>query len=244
MRSQIISLSKVTVAFCVSVVGRNALVAIDRRVRSGGSQMARTENADGLIELATALRESSALPAPSATRSRMADTPSISSAMLGRQPMLAITPSTCMRIALGRLGIQIFKRNRPRRRVFGQTLWSRCHQHQLFLGQWRQVNFLGGLRVVEHDHIKPSIDQPVLQHGGQGLADRDRGVGHLLPESSRQRHREHPRQAGWQADGHAACQRTAYPSELFPCPLHLMQDAAAVRQQQLTRRSSTSSWRT
>ena len=65
IKSQIIFASNVIVAFCVSVVGRSALVAMDRRVRSGGSHTARTENADGLIELATALRESRALPAPS-----------------------------------------------------------------------------------------------------------------------------------------------------------------------------------
>jgi hypothetical protein len=43
--------------------------------------MGRVEKADGLMERITALRDKMAQPAPSATNSRMAVTPSISRAM-------------------------------------------------------------------------------------------------------------------------------------------------------------------
>jgi len=51
----------------VSVVGRHELVAMLTLVRNTGAVMVRTENAEGRMELDTALRDSTALPAPSAT---------------------------------------------------------------------------------------------------------------------------------------------------------------------------------
>ena len=70
-----------------------------------GLEMGRVENADGLVERVTALRDKMAQPAPSSTNSKMAGTPSISSAIWGLQPTPAISDSTCMRMALGLVGM-------------------------------------------------------------------------------------------------------------------------------------------
>ena len=57
--------------------------------------------------------------------------------------------------------------------------------------------------------------------------------GRCCAEGARERHRQHARQARRQADGHAPGQRAAHPAQVFARALHLVQDAAAVFQQQL-----------
>ena len=68
-------------ACCVSVAGRWELTATDSLLCS--FKMGRTTKADGWPEVATAFFDSTALPAPSSTRSKIAETPSISSAICG-----------------------------------------------------------------------------------------------------------------------------------------------------------------
>jgi hypothetical protein len=89
----------------VSVLGLCELTTQLNSILSWGFEMGRVEKADGLIERITALRDNMAQPAPSATKSKMAVTPSISKAMRGRVPRAAISDSTCIRMALGRLGM-------------------------------------------------------------------------------------------------------------------------------------------
>ncbi len=57
------------------------------------------------MELLTACRVRIAFPAPSATRSSIAGTPSISSVIFGVSPKPKKAASTCILIALGLLGM-------------------------------------------------------------------------------------------------------------------------------------------
>jgi hypothetical protein len=89
----------------VGVLGLCELTTQLNSMLSCGLEIGRVENAEGLIDRVTALRDKMAQPAPSATKSRMAVTPSISKAMWGRMPTVAISDSTSIRMALGRLGM-------------------------------------------------------------------------------------------------------------------------------------------
>jgi hypothetical protein len=107
------------------------------------------------------------------------------------------------------------------------------HQPQGLFVQRVQIELGQGLGVVEHRDVQPTGQQPFLHGDRQRLADREAGLRQLLAEGPRQRHRQHLGQAGRQADGDPTGQRTAHPTQFLARPFHLVQDAAAVFEQQL-----------
>ena len=125
------------------------------------------------------------------------------------------------------------QRNRWGWRLFGQTGRSALDQQQLFVLQRRDLDFRRGLGVVEHGNVQPPGDQPFLHGGRQPFGDRQAGLGQLLAEGPRQRHGQHPRQAGRQANGHPPGERAAHAAQFLARARHLVQDATAVLQQQL-----------
>ena len=119
------------------------------------------------------------------------------------------------------------------RRVFLQAGRARLHQPQGFLHQGRVLNAGHLARVVQHGNVQAAVLQVLLHGTRQAFADGQLRLGHFAAKGTGERHGQHAGHAGRQAQGHAPGEAGAHPAQLFAGAFDLVQDAAAVFQQQL-----------
>ncbi len=107
-----------------------------------------------------------------------------------------------------------------------------AHEKQRFGEQAFELDVRGRRRVVEQGEVEPALAQPFGEGARETLADGERGLGQLLSESARQRHREQAGQARRQADRGMTGQPTAGTGELLTRASEPMQDGTPMLEQE------------
>jgi len=125
------------------------------------------------------------------------------------------------------------QRQGRRRRIFLQARLPGLNQHQFLHEQRAAFEFGHQCGVIQDREVESSLDQSFLQGGRQALTDRQLRLGQLAAEGARQRNGQDTSQRRRQADRDAARRRAAQEPEVLACALDLMQDAAAVVEQDL-----------